>query len=94
MARGVAAIASARAVVDASRRAPALLVYALGGVTPENATACGDAGADGVAVIRALYDAPGEGGVRDAVLALAMRRRAGRVPPRPATPIAGRRDEC
>jgi thiamine-phosphate pyrophosphorylase len=69
-ARGVAAIESARAIVDASRRTPALLVYALGGVTPENAGACCAAGADGVAVIRALYKPVGESGVRDAVLAL------------------------
>jgi len=70
-ARGVAAIAAARAIVDASRRSPALLVYALGGVMPENAVECGLAGADGVAVIRALYDVAGESGVHDAVLALA-----------------------
>jgi acyl carrier protein len=77
-ARGVAAIASARSLVDAARRAPSLLVFALGGVTPENAVACGRAGADGVAVIRALYDATGEAGVKEAALA---RARGGEPPP-------------
>ncbi len=72
-ARAVAAIASARAVVDASRRAPALLLYALGGVTPGAASACYEAGADGVAAIRALYDAEGEASVMAAALALAER---------------------
>lgn len=82
-ARGVAAIEAARAIVDASRRAPPLLVYALGGVTPKNAGACREVGADGVAVIRALLDAgPSEGAVRAAALALAP------------TAVAGRRDEC
>jgi len=50
--RGVDALSSARAVV-ASRVA----VYALGGVTPENAAACISAGADGVAVVRAVFAA-------------------------------------
>ncbi len=70
-ARGAAAIVSARAFVDAARRAPSLLVYALGGVDPERAAECADAGADGVAVIRALFDADGEAGVTAAALALA-----------------------
>jgi thiamine-phosphate pyrophosphorylase len=82
-ARGVAAIASARAIVDASRRAPALLVYALGGVTPGNAAVCYEAGADGVAVIRALCEPASEGAIRAVAQALAQ-----------ATPVAGRRDEC
>jgi len=56
--RGLAAIARARAIVDAARRAPSLLIYALGGITPANAPACRAAGADGVAAIRALYDEP------------------------------------
>ena len=72
-ARGVAAITSARAVVDASRRAPSLLLYALGGVTTGAAAACYEAGADGVAVIRALYDARGREGVTAVALALAER---------------------
>jgi thiamine-phosphate pyrophosphorylase len=49
--RGVAAISSARA-----RAGPALL-HALGGVDGSRAAACAGAGADGVAVIRALLDA-------------------------------------
>jgi thiamine-phosphate pyrophosphorylase len=48
-ARGVAALRSARSVA-----ARALQIYALGGVTPDNARSCALAGADGVAVIRAL----------------------------------------
>lgn len=50
-ARGVGAIASAR------RRSGTVAVYALGGVSPMHAAACAAAGADGVAVIRALLDA-------------------------------------
>jgi thiamine-phosphate pyrophosphorylase len=50
-ARGASAIASARAL------APALAVYALGGVDPSRARACMEAGANGVAVIRALLSA-------------------------------------
>ena len=73
-ARGVAAIASARAIVDASRRAPALLVYALGGVTPGAASACYEAGADGVAAIRALFDAHAHGEAGVAAVALALPR--------------------
>lgn len=52
-ARGDGALASARTLVGAS----ALAIHALGGVTPPRAVACADAGADGVAVIRALLDA-------------------------------------
>lgn len=73
-ARGVAALVSARAIVDASRRT--LGVVALGGVTPENAGACRAAGADAVAAIRALYEAASEAAVRDAVLALAREPRS------------------
>ena len=51
-ARGVAALRAARFLA-----ARALKIYALGGVTPDNAGACASAGADGVAVIRALLAA-------------------------------------
>lgn len=47
--RGVAALRSARAAVGDS-----FLIYALGGVELTNAAECVDAGADGVAAIRAL----------------------------------------
>lgn len=50
--RGTAAITSARAIASAD-----VLVYALGGVDPDCVGACAAAGADGVAVIRALYEA-------------------------------------
>lgn len=56
--RGVSAITRARAIVDAARRAPSLLIYALGGIDAANAAACRAAGADGVAAIRALYEDP------------------------------------
>jgi thiamine-phosphate diphosphorylase len=48
-ARGVGAIRAARALARAT-----VAIYALGGVTQENARACVQAGADGVAVLRAL----------------------------------------
>lgn len=48
-ARGLDAIVSARAL------APRLALYALGGVDASNARACLDAGADGVAVVRAVF---------------------------------------
>jgi acyl carrier protein len=51
-ARGLAAISAARAIGG-----PELLLYALGGVDATNAEACVAAGADGVAVIRAFFDA-------------------------------------
>ncbi len=50
--RGVAALARARAL------APALALYALGGVDAANVASCVAAGTTGVAVIRALFDAP------------------------------------
>ncbi|MBX3207084.1 MAG: thiamine phosphate synthase [Labilithrix sp.] len=49
--RGVAALTAARA------RAPDLVVIALGGVDASSAAACAAAGADGVAIVRALLDA-------------------------------------
>ncbi len=51
-ARGVAALRTARFLA-----AGAAKIYALGGVTPDDAGACAAAGADGVAVIRALLAA-------------------------------------
>ncbi len=54
--RGLSALLSARAV--AGRR---LLIYALGGVERVNAADCVDAGADGVAAIRALLLASNPG---------------------------------
>jgi thiamine-phosphate pyrophosphorylase len=53
--RGLEAVRVARRIVDASRRS--LLVYALGGISPRNARDCFDAGADGVACIRAVLEA-------------------------------------
>ncbi len=50
-ARGLDAIRSARAL------APAMTIVALGGIDASNARACFEAGADGVAVMRALLDA-------------------------------------
>lgn len=62
-ARGVGAVSAARAL------AGALGVYALGGVEPSRAAACAGAGADGVAVIRALLDAPDPAGAARALYA-------------------------
>jgi thiamine-phosphate pyrophosphorylase len=52
-ARGVGAVRAARAIAGGR-----VAVYALGGVSGDNAGACGRAGADGVAVIRALLCSP------------------------------------
>lgn len=52
-ARGLEAIRSARAAAGGSH----IALYALGGVTSHDARACARAGADGVAVIRALLAA-------------------------------------
>jgi thiamine-phosphate pyrophosphorylase len=52
--RGTAALASARAIVDQAGRG--VLVYALGGVTSATARACRAAGADGVAVVRDIFE--------------------------------------
>lgn len=51
------AVTAARADGGTAARADALAVLALGGVDASRAAACADAGADGVAVIRALLDA-------------------------------------
>jgi thiamine-phosphate pyrophosphorylase len=48
-ARGLDALRSARSLAG-----PKTAVFALGGVTPDNAAACARAGADGVAVLRGL----------------------------------------
>lgn len=50
--RGVSVLRAAR------RRAPDLTLVALGGVDADNARRCFDAGADAVAVIRAVFEAP------------------------------------
>jgi thiamine-phosphate pyrophosphorylase len=50
--RGVAAVRSARSVAPRP-----FAIFALGGIDAANARACGDAGADGVAVIRAILGA-------------------------------------
>lgn len=50
--RGTEALVRARAIAG-----QALVVYALGGITEHNVAACAAAGADGVAVIRALWQA-------------------------------------
>lgn len=57
--RGPGALAAARALAGGCARdaTAAVLVYALGGVDASRAAACAAAGADGVAVIRALLDA-------------------------------------
>lgn len=52
-ARGVEALRSARAIVHAT----STRVLALGGIDARRVASCFEAGADGVAVIRALYDA-------------------------------------
>ena len=82
-ARGVDALRAARAIVDAARHAPPLHVVALGGIAATNAAACIEAGADGVAAIRALYE-----GVERTELLRALDS-IGR-----AAPVAGCRDEC
>ncbi len=54
--RGTRALASARA-----RAGQSLAIYALGGMTASNAGSAGVSGADGVAVVRALFDADDPG---------------------------------
>lgn len=53
--RGIAAIENARAIAAASQSELAIL--ALGGIDAQCVEDCAEAGADGVAVIRALYEA-------------------------------------
>ena len=50
--RGVSALTAARTLAGGT-----VAIHALGGVSPASAVACAEAGADGVAVIRALLDA-------------------------------------
>lgn len=69
--RGIQALAAARALADrASSATPVirdgLLLYALGGVEVERAASCAEAGADGVAVVRALLDLSGEARISEA----------------------------
>ena len=73
-ARGLEALRQARAhVVDAARHGAGVRIFALGGVTAANAAACIEAGADGVAAIRALYeDGPLAGELLHAVAAAAF----------------------
>lgn len=59
-ARGIRALSAARTAADAARHEPSLALYALGGVTGANTAACIEAGADGVAAIRAPYEDGGE----------------------------------
>lgn len=82
-ARGLAALTAARAIVDAMRRVPPLLLYALGGVTAADAEGCARAGADGVAAIRSLFDAPMASAAARALAA-----------PFARLPVAVGRDEC
>jgi thiamine-phosphate pyrophosphorylase len=60
--RGLDALRSARAVAGDRLR-----IYALGGVDADNARACAQAGADGVAVVRALLACPEPGRVARAM---------------------------
>ncbi len=80
-ARGLDALRAARALVDAARHDPPLRVVALGGIAAANAAACIEAGADGVAAIRALHEA-----VQRAELLRALDVIG--------APVAGWRDEC
>ena len=75
--RGIGALLAARALVGQDP----LAIYALGGVSPDNAAACAGAGADGVAVIRALLEAGDPASVARALDAPFQRRAA-------VTPVA------
>ena len=57
-ARGVEALSRARAIADAKGNERALRIIALGGIDSRRAASCLDAGADGIAVIREVFDAP------------------------------------
>jgi thiamine-phosphate pyrophosphorylase len=80
-ARGLDALRAARAIVDAPRHECLLHVYALGGIAAANAASCIEAGANGVAAIRALH-----GRVERTELLRALEVIGG--------PVAGWRDEC
>jgi thiamine-phosphate pyrophosphorylase len=80
-ARGLDALRAARAIIDAARHDPPLRVVALGGIAAANAAACMDAGADGVAAIRALHEAVERTELLRALDAI-------------GAPVAGWRDEC
>jgi thiamine-phosphate diphosphorylase len=60
--RGLAAIRAARAIAGSR-----LAVLALGGVTLERVRSCADAGADGVAVLRALLSSDQPGNLAEAI---------------------------
>jgi thiamine-phosphate pyrophosphorylase len=76
--RGTSALRSAKDIVVAARSVWKPRVYALGGVNVANVNSCAEAGADGVAVIRALYHAGASGG---AATALALAAPFGAGPP-------------
>ncbi len=59
--RGVGAITSAVAAVDATDGTAPVPVVAIGGVTPDRVATARKAGARGVAVIRGVWDAPDPG---------------------------------
>jgi thiamine-phosphate pyrophosphorylase len=60
--RGLEALRSAKRIA-----AGRVAVYALGGVDADNARACAEAGADGVAVVRALLASPEPGRIAQAI---------------------------
>ncbi|HEV8323341.1 MAG TPA: thiamine phosphate synthase [Myxococcota bacterium] len=69
---GLAGLAAVRVALDAASRAPGATrpaLFALGGLDASRARACRDAGADGVACIRAVLDAPDPGAAVAALLA-------------------------
>src|SRR5262249_14197089 len=57
-----------RFITDARSHARTLRLYALGGVDPGNASSCVSAGADGVAVIRAVWQARDPGAAARALV--------------------------